>query len=161
MTLFKILNRWSDKVIFEKETDSLRLCVEAAVESRVSLSGAVLRDAVLSGAVLSDDQLKGVPKIRNIHQRVYEAASPAGALNMSAWHSCDTTHCRAGWVTHLCGDAGAALEWAMGTPGAAAMIYLASDPNLERIPNFYAGNDAALADMMRLADQEAAAQRAV
>ncbi|WP_425909887.1 hypothetical protein [Nitrobacter sp. TKz-YC02] len=43
----------------------------------------------------------------------------------------------------------------MGTPAAAAMIYLASDPKIERIPNFYATNDEALADMKRLAELEA------
>jgi hypothetical protein len=42
----------------------------------------------------------------------------------------------------------------MGTPAAAAVIYLASDPKLERIPDFYANNQDALADMKRLAETE-------
>jgi hypothetical protein len=37
------------------------------------------------------------------------------------------------------------------------MIYLKSDPKLERIPNFCADNETALADMKRLAEAEAAA----
>ena len=45
------------------------------------------------------------------------------------------------------------LAW---TPAAAALIYLASDPKIEKIPNFYCGNDEALADMKRLAELEAA-----
>jgi hypothetical protein len=44
----------------------------------------------------------------------------------------------------------------MGTPAAAAMIYLASDPQIERIPNFYTTNSAALADMQAMAEAEAA-----
>jgi hypothetical protein len=44
------------------------------------------------------------------------------------------------------------LEWAVGTSAAAAVIYLASDPKLERIPNFHATNEEALADMKRQAE---------
>jgi hypothetical protein len=43
----------------------------------------------------------------------------------------------------------------LGTSAAAAVIYMASDPNLERIPDFYCDNETALADMARLADLEA------
>jgi len=54
-------------------------------------------------------------------------------------------------VITLAGDAGRALEWAMGTSAAAAVIYMASDPTLEKIPDFYCDNETALADMARLA----------
>ncbi|MGL4242629.1 MAG: pentapeptide repeat-containing protein, partial [Beijerinckiaceae bacterium] len=131
-----------------------------------SLDGASLRSASLVGASLVGASLVGASlvggkigdcpaKIENIHQRVYEAASKEGALNMQSWHTCETTHCRAGWVVALAGDAGRALEFVMGTPAAAAIIYVASDPKLERIPDFYCSNEAALADMKRLAEQEA------
>ena len=119
------------------------------------LRGAVLRGAVLSGADLRD---AGVPVIKDIHQTVYAAATQPGALDMGKWHnSCGTAHCRAGWVVTLAGDAGRAMEFCMGTPAAAAMIYLASDPKIEKMPNFYTDNGTALADMKRLAEQEAAA----
>jgi len=128
------------------------------------LSGAVLRGAdlsgaVLSGAVLRDADLSGVPQVENIHQKVYEAASQPNALDMGSWHAtdaCGTTHCRAGWVVALAGEAGRAMEFCMGTPAAAAMIYLASDPKIEKIPDFYCGNTEALEDMKRLAEAEAA-----
>jgi hypothetical protein len=74
---------------------------------------------------------------------------------MGQWH-CGTAHCRAGWIVTLAGAGGAALEYAMGTPAAASLIYMASDPTLEKIPNFYCGNEEALADMKRLAELEAA-----
>ncbi|MDF2382452.1 pentapeptide repeat-containing protein [Nostoc ellipsosporum NOK] len=128
--------------------------------SDADLRGAVLRGAVLRGAVLSDADLRGAvlrgaPKIENIHQKVYAAASQPGALDMGDWHVCETTHCRAGWVTFLAGDEGKALEQRMGTAAAASLIYLASDPSLDKFPDFYCSNGAALEDMKRLADLEA------
>ncbi|OUE48249.1 hypothetical protein BZY94_01010, partial [Burkholderia territorii] len=129
--------------------------------SGANLRDADLRDADLSGAYLSGAYLSGVPKIPNIHQAVYAAASQPCALDMGQWHACETTHCRAGWVVTLAGEGGKALEWAVGTPTAATLIYLASDPERwknERLPDFYCGNDDALADMKRMADEEANAQ---
>jgi len=126
--------------------------LSGAVLSDAVLSDAVLSGAVLRGAVLSENSLEGVPFIKDIHKAVYEAACKPDALDMGNWHSCDTTHCRAGWVVHLAGDAGRAMEYCLGTPAAAALIYLKSDPKIEKIPDFYCSNEAALADMKRLAE---------
>ncbi|HGF4019661.1 TPA: pentapeptide repeat-containing protein, partial [Burkholderia cenocepacia] len=118
-----------------------------------------LRGSDLRGSDLRGSDLSGVPKIPNIHQAVFAAASQPCALDMGQWHACETTHCRAGWVVTLAGDGGKALEWAMGTSTAATLIYLASDPERwknERLPDFYCGNDDALADMKRMAEEEAA-----
>jgi hypothetical protein len=120
------------------------------------LRGANLSDANLRGADLRGADLRGAPVIENIHQKVYAAASQPGALDMGDWHVCETTHCRAGWVVHLAGDAGAELESRIGTPAAASLIYLASDPQLDKFPDFYCGNETALEDMKRLAEIEAA-----
>jgi len=123
------------------------------------LSGAVLIGANLSGANLIGadlrENLEGVPFIKDIHQTVYNACTvPPDALDMVGWHKCETTHCRAGWVVTLAGEGGKALKFAMGTPAAAAIIYLKSDPKLEKMPDFYCSNEEALADMKRLADAE-------
>ncbi len=128
--------------------------LSGAVLSDAVLSGAVLRDAVLRGADLRGAVLRDCPvRIDNIHRAVYEAASKPGALEMSSWHHvCGTSHCRAGWIVELAGDGGKALEWAMGTAAAAAMIYMASDPGMEKIPDFYCDNETAMADMARLAE---------
>jgi hypothetical protein len=129
--------------------------------SGADLSGADMRGANLSGADMRGADLIGANlrecpvKIPDIHKAVYEAASQPNALDMGTWH-CGTSHCRAGWVVTLAGEGGKALEYAMGTPAAATAIYLASDPNLEKVPNFYATNDEAMADMKRLANQKAA-----
>jgi uncharacterized protein YjbI with pentapeptide repeats len=182
---FEIRNRWSGDVQFECELSAevagmsygmqLGFAVRKARESGAVLSGADLRDADLrgadlSGAVLSDAVLRGadlsgadasdwLPRIENIHQAVFAAASKPGALEMGSWHAdgyCGSTHCRAGWVVNLAGTGGRVLEGVYGTAAAAALIYQASDPTLERVPDFYSSNSAALDDMKRLADAEAA-----
>ena len=122
-----------------------------------NLRGANLRGANLSGANLSDANLRGAPKIENIHQAVYNAASAEGALNMGDWHTCETTHCRAGWVVMLAGDEGRDLEERIGTPAAASLIYLASDPAIRKFPDFYCDNETALADMKERAELEQSA----
>ena len=93
-----------------------------------------------------------IPVIENIHVRVYEAAVDNGNLDMSAWHTCETTHCRAGWVVTLAGPAGKALERFYNTALAAMLIYDASAPGYRINPaRFYDSNDDALADMKRMA----------
>ena len=79
---------------------------------------------------------------------------------MSEWHcDCGTSHCRAGWVVALAGEAGSVLEKHWGTNHAAWLIYKASDPNIAGRPDFFCTNAEALADMKRLAEQEAKAQQ--
>jgi len=50
---FEIKHRYSGAVLFEMETDSLKLCVEAALKSRADLSGADLNGVDLNGEDLS------------------------------------------------------------------------------------------------------------
>jgi uncharacterized protein YjbI with pentapeptide repeats len=122
----------------------------------VNLRGADLSYADLRDANLGGVNLSGAPVIENIHQKIYAAASAPNALRMESWHTCETTHCRAGWAVTLAGDDGRELEKRIGTDAAGALIYIASDPTLERVPSWYATNEDALADMKRLAELEAA-----
>jgi hypothetical protein len=94
-----------------------------------------------------------IPKIEDIHRRVFEAVSQPGALDMDSWHTCNTTHCRAGWVVHLAGEAGYALERLHNTALAAQLIYEASGYKISPV-RFYDGNEDALADMAKLAGAE-------
>ncbi|WP_412021509.1 pentapeptide repeat-containing protein [Burkholderia cepacia] len=55
----EILNRWTLKVIFECEADSMKVAVELACKQGTYLSGADLSGADLSGADLSDANLSG------------------------------------------------------------------------------------------------------
>ncbi len=96
-----------------------------------------------------------VPIIENIHKKVIEAASGEGALDMSDWHTCETTHCRAGWVVALAGEQGKILEDRTSTLFAAMMIYKDSSPKIKVSPtSFYGENKQALADMERCANEE-------
>lgn len=94
-----------------------------------------------------------VPVIKNIHQRVYKAASQPGALNMNSWHTCVKTHCRGGWVVMLAGQPGLQLAARISTGYAAAKIYAASGYRISQ-DRFTDSNDVALADMRRLALKE-------
>jgi hypothetical protein len=75
---------------------------------------------------------------------------------MTEWHTCEKTHCRAGWVVTLAGEEGRKLESRFDTALAAMMIYDASTPEDFRINpcRFFDSNEAALADMKRLAEGE-------
>ena len=110
------------------------------------LTGAVLTGAVLTGADLTGADLTGVPVIPNIDLTILAAIENGGRLRMANWHTCETTHCRAGWAIHLAGEAGLKLEKKHGSAGAGALIYAASRPG-KPIPNFYASDAVAMADI--------------
>ena len=75
---------------------------------------------------------------------------------MSLWHTCETTHCRAGWVVTLAGDAGRALEAFHNTRLAATLIYRESSPHKVSMLRFFETNEVAMADMKRMAELEKA-----
>jgi hypothetical protein len=73
---------------------------------------------------------------------------------MSTWHTCETTHCRAGWVVMLAGDEGKKLEQRTTTLFAAQQIYKASSPVQVSPPRFYETNTVAMNDIKRCAEEE-------
>ena len=81
---------------------------------------------------------------------MYEAASVENALDMGDWHTCETTHCRAGWVTTLAGEAGKRLEEKTSCLFAAQQIYKASGYSISPA-RFFDSNEDAMEDMKRLA----------
>jgi uncharacterized protein YjbI with pentapeptide repeats len=116
-----------------------------------SLDGANLTGASLDGANLTDAIFTPAPAIPNIDARILEAISANVAnLDMEYWHVCKTTHCRAGWAIVLAGEKGKALEAKIGPWAAGAAIYAASRPGVT-VPNFYASNEEALADLRECA----------
>lgn len=99
--------------------------------SRASLSGANLSGANLRGASLRGASLRGVcglnlPSPELAAERIAALAARAlaaeDALSMGEWHSCETSHCIAGWAIHLAGDAGARLERDNGSEIAGLML---------------------------------------
>ena len=96
-----------------------------------------------------------IPIIENIHQKVLEIIKHNGnALDMSDWHTCDTRHCRAGWVTVLAGKKGKELEDKTSTAFAAMQIYKRSSQIRVSPAQFYTNNQAAMEDIERCAELE-------
>jgi hypothetical protein len=87
--------------------------------SYTDLSFASLHEADLSGVngliIASDaaDRLKAVAA---------NALATDAALEMGAWHKCNTTHCIAGWAIHLAGEPGRLLEKLHGAAIAGLML---------------------------------------
>ena len=91
-----------------------------------------------------------VPIIADIHRTLLEAIESTGTLEMSRCHTCDTTHCRAGWVVHLAGEAGYDLERRTSLVFAALQIYKASGYDISPV-RFFDSDEDAMADIRRLA----------
>jgi uncharacterized protein YjbI with pentapeptide repeats len=118
-----------------------------------NLKGADLRNADVSrvdftGSNWQEIDLfeRAIPVVSDIHVLVFEAVKK-GRLNMYVWHGCNSTHCRAGWVTYV--TEAKDLEHEFGTNMAAALIYLASGTTV--IPDWYTSNKEAMADIERCA----------
>jgi hypothetical protein len=57
--IIKIKHRYTGAILFQRESTSLKLCVEAAVKAKTNLGGADLRGAYLGGADLGGADLGG------------------------------------------------------------------------------------------------------
>jgi hypothetical protein len=97
-----------------------------------------------------------VPIIKNLHQTILKAVEQPDALDMRDWHTCETTHCRAGWIVHLAGEKGKSLENSSSTLFAAMQIAKASSPIRISPVRFFETNEIAMADIKRCAAEEAA-----
>jgi hypothetical protein len=73
---------------------------------------------------------------------------------MGQWHTCDTTHCRAGWVVAIAGEKGKKLEGNSSTLFAAQQIYKASSPISVSPVRFFDDDNKAMTDMERCANEE-------
>ena len=91
----EIKSRCEGKVLFELETDSLRLCLEAAVKSKANLSGANLYGANLDGKLRLptgetwDQYLtETVPALLVAGGRRFEDVATAEVWGWHAWDNC-------------------------------------------------------------------------
>jgi hypothetical protein len=94
-----------------------------------------------------------ITAVKDLHKKLYKAVSDPAHLNMATWHTCETTHCRAGWVVTLAGKQGKKLEEFFNTELAAMLIYRESGYRINPA-RFYDSNEDALADIKRLAKVE-------
>ena len=87
----------------------------------VDLRYADLRRADLTGAELGDTFKESYDP--TLKAKILKAVeSPKNALKMDQWHSCESTHCIAGWAVHLSGDKGKQMEDASTTYLAARLL---------------------------------------
>lgn len=79
--------------------------------------------ANLSGSNLSGANLPIVSSEPNLIAKILDQVeSQPSCLKMDAWHSCDTTHCLAGWAVTLHSQ-GKLLESLIGPNAAGALIF--------------------------------------
>ena len=93
-----------------------------------------------------------VPVVPNLDRQILDRIERGGgSLDMADWHTCETTHCRAGWAIALAGEDGRRLEAERGPFYAGSAIYRASTG---RVPHFFASNSAALEDLRARAAEQ-------
>jgi hypothetical protein len=111
-----------------------------------NLGGADLGGANLGGAIWTfDGNDLPIEPIPDVRAKVLAAVEADGCkLDMQNWHRCETTHCLAGWVTHL-HPQGKLLESLLSPSAAAAVILNKSG---ETIPDFYDTSDGCVARAM-------------
>ena len=98
--------------------------------------------------------IESAPTLEKPYTQILAAVNRDGCnLNMKTWHTCETTHCTAGWTVHLAGKEGYATEAALSTQAAADLILRKSRPGTPR-PNFFASNEAAMAFIEARAREE-------
>ena len=133
------------------------LCSDENLERVLGLCSVESLERIMS---LCSDERSGrveAPTLPHPYTQVLAAIRAEGcSLRMNSWHQCDTTHCLGGWVTALCGEAGAKLESKVGMPAAPRLILAKSRPGVP-LPNFYASNEAAMVFIETRAAEEAVA----
>jgi hypothetical protein len=117
---------------------------------------------------LSARTLNGLPastlkKVKDLRKKakwekpytaLLEAIKRPAALDMSNWHSCETTHCIGGWITTLAPN-GKELEQLLGMPEAPKFILQVNRPGAP-LPRFDANApaDAIMAFVEARAEEE-------
>jgi len=109
--------------------------------SGADLSGANLRGADLSGAYLRGADLPKISGLENLRGAICaRVCENPENLEMSDWHTCETTHCIAGWAVRI-HPQGELLESIYGTSAAAAMIFQVCEGE---VPDFHSSNEVAM-----------------
>ena len=109
---------------------------------RADLYEADLRGANLCGANLRG--AKNMPPIEVVPEFKEKILAQVNngecSLDMATWHTCETTHCLAGWATTL-HPQGKLIESLVGVKTAGALIFNAC---CSEIPSFYGTNEQAM-----------------
>jgi len=87
-----------------------------------------------------------------LNDKVLSAVSNKHAFEMGSWHTCETTHCWAGWIVFLSGDEGKALEDQTSTLFAAMMIFKKANGKSINPCNFFLSNEDAMTKIKEFAE---------
>lgn len=116
------------------------------------LTHTMLHRALFTAAALHGARLPKAPVVPDLDYRILTLIERgSGSLNMDAWHTCQTTHCLAGWAIHLAGVSGYDLERDLGPSVAGTLIFQAS---CGYVPDFFARNEEALQDLRERVEEE-------
>jgi hypothetical protein len=88
--------------------------------------------------------------VAHLDAKISELIGGKFTLEMGQYHTCETTHCRAGFAIIAAGERGLELERKLGSDTAGRIIYVSSRPGIP-CPDFYCDNETALSDIMRCA----------
>ncbi len=125
---YEIRNRFTNAVQFTAEID----CAEdASVGVKIGLA---VKWAIKTGANLADAKGLDLPDPEIAAQRI-RAVAQAALASDDAWHTCETTHCIAGWAIHQAGEEGRKLEAQYGAPMAGLRLL-----GVEAAAHFYDSN---------------------
>ena len=114
--------------------------LQGADLQNTDLRGADLRGAELRDANFREAKFDFIPGSEELLKKVAEhALAKEDSLKMDVWHTCDTTHCIAGWAIHLHPE-GKDLERKHGS-GVAGLLLL----GLEAHSHFFDDNEDAKA----------------
>ena len=94
-----------------------------------------------------------MPVVKDLNKSILSAVSDDNALDMGDWHTCNTTHCWAGWIVHLAGEAGYGLEKETSTPFAAMQIFKKSNGYSINPCWFHLSNKEAMEKIKELAEK--------
>lgn len=163
---------WQDNIRDLSSDLSLELAIDSALalnlasalalnlDSPISLDSALaLALASVGFRILALDIVKylnsllaeRVPYIENLDAKILNDINNHGYhLEMGSWHTCETTHCRAGFAEVYGGDQAKELVKYFGHWLTGGMIYWRSSGY---IPDFYASNEDAMRDIIEKAAQ--------
>ena len=126
-----------------------------------NLEGANFQDALLFGCSFGGSRMRGtkfsisVPKIDNIHQTLADLVGTNwSSLHNGNWKKAiKTGYSLTDFIFMITGEAGKLLKAYLGPDAAAALIYQASDPGLERIPSSFELSPSAIEDIQKRASR--------
>ena len=95
-----------------------------------------------------------IPKVRNLYSTILKRLRTDGELDMAGIRQCKTIHCTAGWIIHLAGKQGYALEEKFGWECATNMIHNKNRQNTQQANYYRLKNDEAMAYIMARAKEE-------